>query len=378
MESRGTSCRDRRPGTRSRSSTLPNIIVYADVRAGVPTPPTLFALSEARRIARGAGASVFALVATPPLGNKSLVALSVPLAAAGADKLLLCEADEFAGPPDDAVAGRALDAAVARIPPVMVLFPAGGTGAVLGPPLAARLGAPFAPWSDFVVSDADGKALRGRGRVQVLRLRPDGRTRRRLDPAQIERPIIATVGAGRCPAPSGSERNLEIDVLPMAPPRINRPVARVVAQEPSPHEALPQAAVLILVADGDPSATAINAAWAERMAGGTRGASLSPDSPPSHLAPLAPARDPGLPLPVAVASADRTPRSVLAACCPEIVIRVDSCTATTARSPRTLVIRATSSDPGAQGPPPDDVDVVWWFGSAAELVDLALQLGARA
>jgi len=320
---------------------------------------------------------VFALVATPPLGNKSLVTLSVPLAAAGADKLLLCEADEFGGPPDDAVAGRALDAAVARIPPVLVLFPAGGTGAVLGPPLAARLGAPFAPWSDFVVSDADGKSLRGRGRVQVLRLRPDGRTRRRLDPAQIERPIIATVGAGRCPPATGSERNLEIDVLPLAPPRTNRPIARVVTRTPSPHEALPQAAVLVLVADGDPAAAAITAAWAERTTGGERGETLSPASP-SPLAPLAPVAGYGPPPPVAVASADRTPRSVLAACCPEIVIRVDSCTATTARSPRTLVIRATSSDPGGQGPPPEDVDVVWWFGSAAELVDLALHLGARA
>jgi len=339
----------------------------------VPTAPTLFALSEARRIARGAGASVFALVATPPLGNKSLVTLSVPLAASGADKLLLCEADEFAGPPDDAIAGRALDAAVARIHPVLVLFPAGGTGAVLGPPLAARLGAPFAPWCDFVVSDADGKALRGRSRVQVLRLRADGRTRRRLDPAQIERPIIATVGAGRCPPTTGSERNLEIDVLPLPPPRANRPVARVVAEALNPHEALPQAAVLVLVADGDPAAPAIVAALAERMRDHPR--SDRPSSSP--LAPLAPVAPAGLPPTVAVANAGQTPRSVLAACCPEIVIRVDSCTAVTARSPRTLVIRATSSDPATQGPPPDDVDVVWWFNSPAELVDLAVQLGAR-
>jgi len=83
-------------------------------------------------------------------------------------------------------------------------------------------------------------------------------------------------------------------------------------------------------------------------------------------------------LTVTIRNPDQTPRSVLAACCPEIVIRVDSCTATTARSPRTLVIRATSSDPATQGPPPEDVDVVWWFGSPAELVDLALHLGARA
>lgn len=351
---------------------------------------------------------MFALVATPPLGNKSLVVLSIPLAAAGADKLLLCEADEFAGPPDDATCGRALDAAVGRIPPVLVLFPAGGTGAVLGPPLAARLGAPFAPWSDFVVSDADGKALRGRSRVQVLRLRGDGRTRRRLDPAQIERPIIATVGAGRCPPPTGSERNLEIDVLPLPPPRATRPVSRVLARVPSPHEALSQAAILILVADDDPVAAGILAAFAERLNNAPASAAVAPSMEPAtavstdaakpagdeaagpapagpgalpgpgSLAPLAPVTAPPSPPSVAVASANRTPRSVLSACCPEIVIRVDSCTATTARSPRTLVIRATSSDPEAHGPPPDDVDVVWWFSSPTEVVDLALQLGARA
>jgi len=126
------------------------------------------------------------------------------------------------------------------------------------------------------------------------------------------------------------------------------------------------------VADGDPTAAAIVATLAERTAARPRAEA------PAPLAPLAPPAAHGLAPPVAVANADQTPRSVLAACCPEIVIRVDSCTATTARSPRTLVIRATSSDPATQGPPPEDVDVVWWFGSPAELVDLALHLGARA
>lgn len=338
---------------------MPNILVYADVRAGTPTAPTLYALSEARRVARGAGASVFALVASPPLSNQSLTALSIPLAAAGADKLLLCEAEEFADPLDDASCGRALDAAVARIPPLLALFPAGGAGAVLGPPLAARLGAPFVPWCDFMVSEADGKSLRGSGRVQVVRLRRDGRSRRRLDPSHIERPIVVTVGAGRCPPPSGSERNLEIEMLPLPPVRAPRPPAPVLSQTPNPHAALSLAAVLAIVADEVPDAAAIVSAFAERQGEAPR---------PSAS--------------VALVLASRAPRSVLAACCPEIVVRVGAGPATTARSPRTRVILASpAGEPRATDATnlsTDDVDVLWSFSSPRELVDLVVQLGEQA
>jgi electron transfer flavoprotein alpha subunit len=341
---------------------LPNILVYADVRAGTPTAPTLYALSEARRVARGAGASVFALVASPPLGNQSLTALSIPLAAAGADKLLLCEAEEFADPPDDATCGRALDAAVARIPPLLALFPAGGTGAVLGPPLAARLGAPFVPWCDFTVSEADGKSLRGNSRVQVMRLRRDGRSRRRLDPAHIERPIVVTLGAGRCPPPTGSERNLEIEVLPLPPLRAPRQAARVLSRTPNPQAALLLAAVLVIVGDDTPDAAAIVSTFADRRE-----------------------RAPDASRPIALVMASHAPRSMLAACCPEIVVRVGASSATTARSPRTRVILASpQSDrrgPGASEAPTatgEDVDVLWSFSSPGELVDMVFQLGGQA
>lgn len=338
---------------------MPNILVYADVRAGTPTAPTLYALSEARRVARSAGASVFVLVATSPLGNKSLAALAIPLAAAGADKLLLCEAEELADPPDDATCGRALDAAVARIPPLLALFPSGGTGAVLGPPLAARLGAPFVPWGDLMVSEADGHSLRGSGRVHVLRLRRDNRSRRRLDPSHIERPIVVTLGAGRCPPPTGNERNLEIEVLPLPPARTPRLPARALSEPPYPHAALPLAAVLVIVADDAPGAEEIVSAFVQRLG-------ETPDPSAS----------------VAVLLASRAPRSVLAACCPEIIVRVGASLATTARSPRTRVILASpgggAGAPDATSQGTEDVDVLWSFSSPQEVVEMVVRLGERA
>ena len=61
------------------------------------------------------------------------------LGRAGADKVLACEGPGLGAPPLDLTHGPALYAAIERIPPLLVLFPAGGAGAQLGPGLAARL-----------------------------------------------------------------------------------------------------------------------------------------------------------------------------------------------------------------------------------------------
>jgi len=316
-----------------------------DVRAGVPTPPTLFAISEARRIARGAGASVFAVAATAPLSNAGLAALANPLAIAGTDKLLLCEAEEFAGPTDDAIHGRALDAAVARVPPMLILFPAGGAGRVLGPTLAARVSGPFAPWCDFVVSDSAHPPWDGRSRVQLVRLRPDGRSQRRLDPSLIERPIVATVRAGRVPVFQGQERNLEIEVLAV-PARTPSAVPAVVAQDENPFAPLQEAAVLILIGDCEGSHAEALLAARERLGPGS-----------------------------AVARVAEVPAGVLAACCPEIVVRVGHSAALTARAPRTRVVLAAPLGP--EDVPPDDVDLVWPMATPGELTALIRGLGAK-
>src|SRR6185369_2718691 len=131
---------------------MPNILVLIELRRGAPTEPSLFALAEGRRVARAAGATLLAVLPTRHLPSAELEALAQPIGTAGADKLLLCEGADLGGPPDDATAGRALDAAAARMPPALILLPAGGAGEALGPPLAARLGGPFVPAGDLVVS----------------------------------------------------------------------------------------------------------------------------------------------------------------------------------------------------------------------------------
>ena len=311
-----------------------------DIQSGVPTLPTLFAISEGRRIARGAGATVFAVVAAAPLSNRELAALSTLIADAGADKLLLCEAAEFAEPPDDDNHGRALDAAVARVTPLLILFPAGGVGSMLAAPLAARVGGPLVPWADFMISDADGEALRSRSRVQVLRVRPDGRSRRRLDPAQIERPIVATLCAGLYVPPRKGPRSLEIDVLPV-PPRAE-PAVRVVEQGPNPFARLQQASVIILFADGE--------------------------ADPEFLDLL----EAPLPAGIVAMRTSQVPSTILATCCPEVLIKVGASDAVTARSPRTRVILALTVE--SPQSPPDDVDILWLLSSPSELRDLVTLL----
>ena len=331
-------------------------MVYIDVRDGLPTAPTLFALSEARRIARLAGASTFAVVVTPPLATTELENLSRPIAEAGADKLLLCEADAFAGPPDDAKHGRALDAASARVPPMLVLFPAGGAGIALGPPLAARLGGPFAPWCDFLITDADVPVPETAGRVQLIHFRPDGRSRRRLDPIELERPVVATIGAGRRPPAAGSLRELEIDVVVSA--RAVDATALETDRAPDPYASFELASILVLIGD---VGTTEGSDGPE--AASTEQIGVWPWVSPQTLAIGAP---PG----TVAARASDVPAAVLLACCPDILLKVGPSPAQTARSPRTRVVLAAV--PGATDPAPDDVDVLWQFHSPMHLSGDAL------
>jgi hypothetical protein len=304
----------------------------------------LFAISEARRVSRLAGASLYAVALTSPLSAEQLEALARPVGEAGADKLLLCEADDFAGPPLDFTHGRGLDAAAARVPPMLVLFPAGGTGGALGPPLAARLGGPFAPWCDFLTTDAETPGPEGGGRVQLIHCRQDGRSRRRLDPLEIERPIVATLFAGRRSELVGSARDLETEVLSSIAPI--RSLISVELETDRPQwdrgdrrAALSLASVLVLIGNGEDGLPLI---------------------PPEMLRAGAP---PG----VAVECAADVPAAVLGACCPEIVLKIGRSPARTARAPRTRVVLAAVAPPPIDALATEEVDVLWAFQSREEL-----------
>ena len=108
-------------------------------------------------------------------------------------------------------------AAVERVSPLLVLFPAGGAGVSLGPSLAARLGAAFAGPADLEVSDAEDALPDGIGRVFVRFWGPGRTAYRRLDPVDIERPVIAILPAGGAAAAIGSPA-IDHDVITCATP----------------------------------------------------------------------------------------------------------------------------------------------------------------
>ena len=126
--------------------------------------------------------------------------------------MLLCEGAGLGAPPLDATHGAALYAAVERVPPLLVLFPAGGAGRELGPGLAARLGGGFASTADLEVGEAAVPLADGVGRVFLRRWRGDRTGYRRLDPVELERPVVAILPAGGAPAELGTG-DVEVEVI---------------------------------------------------------------------------------------------------------------------------------------------------------------------
>ena len=117
--------------------SLPNLLVPIDLRDGVPTGPSLFALSEGRRVGARRGRDGVRGRADRPATSTSEVAARLgPRRRRQGARLRGRRA--WARPPLDATHGAALHAAVERIPPLLVLFPAGGAGPQLGPGAGRR------------------------------------------------------------------------------------------------------------------------------------------------------------------------------------------------------------------------------------------------
>jgi electron transfer flavoprotein alpha subunit len=320
----------RSPARRS----LPNLLVPIDVRDGEPTGPSLFALSESRRVARVAGATVFAIVMHDREIEGALVAR---LGRAGADKVLLCEGAGLGAPPLEATHGPALQAAVERVAPLLVLFPAGGAGPALGPSLAARIGAAYAGAADLEVSEASTPLDDGIGRVFLRRWRANRAGYRRLDPVEIERPVVAILAAGVAPPAIGNEE-IDVDVIAAAPKEV---ALREVASEPDPDSAVPLARVVVLV---DP------------VLGADAVARLAAAAPPE------------------VAVVDRARAAdLLAAGAPEILVAVGDVELPIPGTPRGRVAAILVGDgpaPGARA-----VDVLWRVPSAAAGEALWTEIG---
>ena len=210
-----------------------------------------------------------------PRPEEETHAIAARLGVAGADKVLLCERVGLDAPPLDATHGAALQLVAERVPPLVILFPAGGGGLQLGAPLAARLGAAFASAADLEVSESPLPLPDSVGRLCLRRWRRDLSAYRRLDPVELERPVVAVLGAHGAPREEGTP-HVEVQVIdgPAAPEQ-----ARVVELESTADEdaAVALAPVLVVV---DPAVGAEGlAALAARAPAGVAVVDLARVSP---------------------------------------------------------------------------------------------------
>jgi hypothetical protein len=293
-------------------------------------------------VAHDAGVTVFAVLLCDPRPEEEIERIARRLGGAGADKILLCERPGLDAPALDATHGALLQLAAERVPPLLVLFPAGGGGLQLGPPLAARLGAAFAAAADLEVSDSPVPLPDSVGRLGLRRWRRDLSAYRRLDPVELERPVIAVLAAHGAPRDAGTP-DVEVEVIeaPAAGPE------RIVELEsvPDEHAAVALARVLVVVGPA---------------AGAGVAAKLAAAAPPD----------------VAVVDLARVPPAALAVSTPRVILAVEATANVAAPSPRTRVglVLASSTDAAAHGPG----DFVWrptgpaaWDELAAALPRLA-------
>ncbi len=269
-----------------------------------------------------------------------LDALVGGLGRGGADTVLLCQSPTLAGPPLDATHGAAIAAAAERIPPALFLFPAGDVGPELGPRLAARLGAAYAPAADIRLAPSarDGGGGPSR-RLTLRRWRAARDAYRTLDPAELERPVIVTLAARPAPEESGSD---DVEIQMIACPEPSGPAITELEAEPDEDADLELAWGLVLVSREADVPAVRNSVQAVGLDG------------------------------VAVRSLDQTTPApampALQRACPGFVITVDAGRATTPAAGTTPATRVGAVTAAAAPPTPDEiaaltgVDVIWSTG----------------
>ena len=201
---------------------MASIVAYIEVRESAMTNPSRFVVAEARRIADAAGATVYALLTLGSCSHVEIDQLAAQVSAAGADRIL-CSSDEIlAGVPLDVTHGMLLAQIAERLRPLLFLFPAGGVGIELGPPLAVRIGAAYFPHASIDVRAEDRMPEAASQRIVLHRWRAARDGQRRVDVADLERPVVATLAAATVSRPLG-EPCAEVEMLPCPEPKYARP-----------------------------------------------------------------------------------------------------------------------------------------------------------
>jgi hypothetical protein len=204
------------------------LLAYIELRTGRVTRPSRFVVSEARRVADAAGATVYALLTVGDLPQEQIDRLASEVSAAGADRILCSAADAFAGPALDTTHGPLLAQVAERLRPMLLLLPAGGSGTTLGPMLAVRIGAAYLANASIELGVEERVPAPPSQRVVLTRWRAARDGLRRIDIGDFERPVVASLPCGLSPTDIG-DPHAEVDMLPSPAPEPGAP--RLVAAE---------------------------------------------------------------------------------------------------------------------------------------------------
>jgi len=228
---------------------MASIVAYIEVREGAVTPPSLFVISESRRIAQAVGATVYAFLPVGAISHVQIDQLAEQVSAVGADRILCCSDQTLVGPALDPTHGPVLAQLADHLRPLLVLFPAGGAGEQLGPPLAVRVGAAYVPSASIEIPALDRSPEPQSHRVLITRRRAAGDTVRRIDLGDLERPVIAVLHAGS-PVGGLGESYAEVEMLPCPPGKHSE--LHLLQASSDPAAALEACSSLVCVSDGTP------------------------------------------------------------------------------------------------------------------------------
>jgi hypothetical protein len=230
---------------------MASIVAYMELRQGAITDPSRFALAEARRVADAAGATVFALLAVGVLEQSEMDRLASEVSAAGADRVLCASGEALAGPTLDPTHGGVLAQVADHLRPLLVLFPAGGSAAQLGPSLAIRMGAAFLSSASIALHREDRTPDPPSQRVLLSRWRPTRDGQRTIDVGDLERPVVAGLAAGPFPTATGAPC-AEVEMIPCPDPKF--PALSVTVDAPEASAAVETCRCLIWSGPASPPA----------------------------------------------------------------------------------------------------------------------------
>lgn len=168
-----------------------SVLVHIEVDGDRPSPASLEALGEGRRIATTLGSTLYAFAVFDDelaANEKRRDALAKTLGAGGADKVIMQPRPVRPGPPGWLTRGSHLLAVCEEVRPVLVLVAGDDLGRDIAPRLAAKLGAAYLAEPSIECGP--------RGEIVFSRATYGATQRRRLAAEELGQAVVATLTPG--------------------------------------------------------------------------------------------------------------------------------------------------------------------------------------